>query len=134
MGYEDLLEHPGEDPMLNSQLLLVFGTLADKGSEDVENHVMDNLRVRTFAITSQASRDIIETKVLLHALGNTGSKMSISLIMSILNTTSMEDYGDVQLIVIEAFLKAYRHPYCLGSIGEFLGRRFISGCYHRNTL
>ena len=119
-GFEDLLEHPDEDTMLEDQLLLVFGSLAVKGSEEVEIRVMDNLKARTLAFNARASRDLSETEILLHALGNTGSNMSLPLIMSILNSTSMEHYSKVKLIAIEAFVKLTDNPAVLAQLESFL--------------
>lgn len=120
IGYEELFEHSNEDIMLNDQLLLVFGSLAVKGSEEVEIRVMSNLRARVVALDDEASRNLTETKLLLHALGNTGSRFSISLIMSVLDGTSMEDYSEVKLTVIEAMAKVTDSPVVLAQFESFL--------------
>ncbi len=121
IGLEKLLDRPNEDIALNNQLLLVYGSLAIKSTEEVEMHVINNLRGRVATLNdSDDSINLTATKILLHALGNTGSKLSIPLIMNVLNNSSEEDYDEVKRIAIDAFVKLTESPVVLVELGRIL--------------
>ncbi len=99
----------------------VYGSLAIKSTEEVEMHVINNLRGRVVTFFgSEDVRNLTTIKIFLHALGNTGSKLSIPLIMKILNSTSGEDYNKVKLIPIDAFVKLTESPVVLVELGRIL--------------
>ena len=81
IGMEERLNRPNQDPYISGQLLLVFGSLATKGSEEVENRVMKYLSARVSDLHAQTEIDLDAIDLLLCALGNTGSKQSIVFIL-----------------------------------------------------
>lgn len=112
IGMEERLARPSEDTSLSNQLLLVFSTLATKGTDEVEDRVMTVLSIRAMAFKTQMQPDLSDVNLMLHALGNTGSKLSISLIFSFLSTDS-DDYDQIKLSVIDALAKVTDDPIVL---------------------
>lgn len=119
IGLEERLAQHSDDIFLKHQLLLVFSSLATKGSDEVEDRVMNFLRIQAASLSSQAQPDSSEIDLILHALGNTGSKMSISLIFSFLDTDS-DDYDQIKLQVIDALGKVTDDPIVLSRLEDLL--------------
>ena len=101
IGMEDRLARLPDNKFLNDQFLLVFGSLATKGSEEVESRVLSFLSAKSSSLNAQSKPDLKEMKILIHALGNTGSKLSIAPILSFLN----EHYNAIKMVVIDALSK-----------------------------
>jgi hypothetical protein len=104
IGMKEHLAQSSDDILLAHQLLLVFSSLASKGSDEVEDLVMNVLSTRTAILKSHAQPDISDIDLLLRALGNTGSKLSTPLILSFLDAES-NNYTYIKLIVIDALYK-----------------------------
>lgn len=119
IGMEERLAQPSEDTLLTHQLLLVFSSLATKGSNEVEDRVMNVLSIRAASLSSQTQPDLSEIDLMLHALGNTGSKLSISLIFSFLDLDG-DDYDQIKLAVIDVLGKVTADPVVLTRLEDFL--------------
>ena len=114
IGMEERLARPAEDTFLSHQFLLVFSSLATKGSDEVEDRVMNVLSTRITSLRSQP--DMSEVDLMLRALGNTGSKLSIPLIFSFLDL----DNDQVKLAVIDALGKVADDPTVLSRLEHLL--------------
>ena len=119
IGMEERLSRPVEDPLTEQQLLLVFGSLATKGSDEVEDRVMNVLSHRAATLNRQTQPDFSEINLLLLALGNTGSKLSVSVILSFLNANN-SDYDQIKLAVIDALGKVTNDPVVLSQLEDLL--------------
>lgn len=119
IGMEERLTRPVEDPFIAQQLLLVFSSLATKGSDEVEDRIMSVLSRRVAALNRQTQPDLSEINLSLLALGNTGSKLSISLIFSLFDTNS-SDYDHIKLAAIDALSKVTDDPVVLAKLEELL--------------
>lgn len=128
VGFEELFDLPRDDVMLSNQLLLVFGSLAAKGTEQVEIQVMNYLRARAIAQSSEVEEDLSQTLLLLHALGNTGSELAVPLFWGILNNTSSDNYNDIKLTVIEALVKLTDDHAVLAQFEVFLAEDPSEDC------
>lgn len=135
IGMEERLNHPSSDKILSDQFLLVFGSLAMKGTTEVDDRVINYLKGRVSALTIKTDEaDLSDVILLLHALGNTGSKSSISLVFSILNASiEHNSYDKIELGVIEALSKVTDDPLVLTKLEQLLeqaGRPRIHQHYH----
>jgi hypothetical protein len=127
IGIEDRLTRSSEDAFLQDQLLLVFSSLATKGSDEVEDRVMSVLSSRVAFLTNMTQPDFHDVAFLLHALGNTGSKMSIPLIFSFLDLDS-DDNDKIELSVIDALGKVTDDPIVLNHLENFLRECYTADC------
>ena len=119
IGIEDRLARLSNDEFLNDQLLLVFGSTATKGSEEVEKRVLSFLSAKASSlINAQSTPELKEIKILIHALGNTGSKLSIAPILSFTNKSY--DYNEIKMIVIDALNKVTDDVEVLARLEDFL--------------
>lgn len=102
---------------IRDQLLLVYGSLAMKGDREVEYQVLDNLIDKVIAY--QHGNFNISMDIMLMALGNTGSKLSIEPILSFLNTSG---YFDINIIVkvIDALSKVTDDELVLSKLDELV--------------
>ena len=114
IGMEERLARHAEDTFLSHQFLLVFSSLATKGSDEVEDRVMNVLSTRITSLRSQP--DMSEVDLMLRALGNTGSKLSIPLIFSFLDL----DNDQVKLAAIDALGKVADDPAVLSRLEHLL--------------
>ena len=117
---ERLASSPLTDTLLARQLLLVFSSLATKGSEEVENRVMNVLSVRVESLNIELEPETNDVELLLYALGNTGSKASVPLILSLLDANTAGDYDQVVLVAIKAMSKVTNDPEVLSRLQELL--------------
>lgn len=124
IGMEERLARPSDNVFLAHQLLLVFGSLATKGSVEVEDRVMNVLSTQTAALNRQ---DISEVDLMLRALGNTGSKLSIPLTLSFLNKSD-NYYPRIKLVVIDALGKVTDDPVVLTRLEDLLEEGPSSEC------
>ena len=122
IGMEERLDREIGDLNLARQLILVFASLATKGSDEVEDRVMNYLAALVTAETSaQNTSDVNDIILLVHALGNTGSKLSIAPIFSILDSSvSRADYNTIKLAVIESLTKVTDDPMVLSRLEEIV--------------
>ena len=118
IGIEDRLARLSNDEFLNDQLLLVFGSLATKGSEEVERRVLSFLSAKASSLNAQSMPELKEIKILIHALGNTGSKLSIAPILSF--TDKSYDYDEIKMAVIDALNKVTDDAEVLARLEDFL--------------
>lgn len=116
IGMEERLTRPTEDTFLSHQLLLVFSSLATKGSDEVEDRVMNALSTRVASLRSQAQPDMSEVDLMLRALGNTGSKLSIPLIFSFLDLND----DQIKFAAIDALGKVTDDPAVLSRLEHLL--------------
>ena len=119
IGMEERLSRPVEDSLTEQQLLLVFGSLATKGSDEVEDRVMNVLSRRAAVLNHQTQPDFSEINLLLLALGNTGSKLSVSVVLSFLNANN-SNYDQIKLAVIDALGKVTNDPVVLSQLEDLL--------------
>ena len=121
IGMEKRLNRPNQDPYISGQLLLVFGSLATKGSEEVENRVMKYLSARVSDLHAQTEIDLDAIDLLLRALGNTGSKQSIAFIFDILDSSiDHADYYEIKLVAIDSLVKLTDNPTVLTRLESML--------------
>ena len=127
IGMEERLAQPPDDVILTHQLLLVFSSLATKGSDEVEDRVMNLLSTRTAILNSRTHPDLSDINLLLHALGNTGSKVATSLTLSFLDAES-DRYSKIKFIVIDSLSKATDDPVVLSRLEELLREDPFAEC------
>ena len=118
IGIEDRLARLSNDEFLNDQLLLVLGSLATKGSEEVERRVLSFLTAKASSLNAQSTPELKEIKILIYALGNTGSKLSIAPILSFLNKSY--NYDEIKMVVIDALNKVTDDVEVLARLEDFL--------------
>ena len=116
IGIEDRLGRISDDEFLNDQLLLVFGSTATKGSKEVERRVLSFLSAKASSLN--ATQELKEIKILIHALGNTGSKLSIAPILSFMN--EYYNYDEIKMTVIDALNKVTDDVEVLARLEDFL--------------
>lgn len=98
-----------DDSFAKGQLLLVFASLATRGSDEVERRVMDYLTLQIEALSMQS--DVTDIVLTLQALGNTGSRSSIELIFDLLDTSmENEEFDRIKLAVIDSLVKVTDDP------------------------
>jgi hypothetical protein len=119
IGMEERLTRPADDAFITRQLFLAFSSLATKGSDEVEDRVMTVLSRRATALNHQPQPDLSDVSLMLLALGNTGSKQSLPLIFSFLNTNS-SDYDHIKLAAIDALSKVTDDALVLAKLEELL--------------
>jgi len=106
IGMEERLGYPSDDRTLSNQLLLAYGSLAKKGNNEVEERVTNYLNGRVTTLMNSTKADLTDIILMLHVLGNTGSKLSIQSIIDILDASvSSAYYDEVKLVAIEAMSK-----------------------------
>ena len=98
---EDRLQNTSLSKSLQDQLLLVYGSLAMKGNKDIEFRVMDELIGK--CMDYHNSSISFSSTIILLALGNTGSKLSVTPIMSFLDNSSENKDVDVPLVINALF-------------------------------
>ena len=98
---EDRLQNTSFSKSLQDQLLLVYGSLATKGNKEVEFRVMDELIGK--CMDYHNSSNSFSSTIILLALGNTGSKLSVTPIMSFLDNSSENKDVDVPLVINALF-------------------------------
>ena len=120
VGLEDHLRNlnPKFNDSISDQLLLVYGSLATKGSEEVEIRVMNYLNTVSLSINSQSDLDLSQSILVVHALGNTGSESSLRVILGFLHQNS--ESKQMQLAVIDALSKLTEDNTVLTLLEEFL--------------
>ena len=120
VGLEDHLLNPSTrfNVSISDQLLLVYGSLATKGSEEVEVRVMRYLNIVSLSINSQSDPNLSQSILVVHALGNTGSESSLTVILSFLNQHS--ESKEMKLAVIDALSKLTDKDTVLTVLEEFL--------------
>ena len=102
LGLENRLQNGSLNKSFQDQLLLVYGSLAMKGNEEVEYRVMDELIGR--CMYHHNSSISFSSTIILLALGNTGSKLAVAPILSFLN--NMSEYEDIEVpLAINALFK-----------------------------
>ena len=116
IGIEDRLGRISDDDFLNDQLLLVFGSTATKGSKEVERRVLSFLSAKASSLN--ATQELKEIKILIHALGNTGSKLSIAPILSFMNEYYY--YDEIKMTIIDALNKVTDDVEVLARLEDFL--------------
>ena len=123
IGLEDHLRNPNANLNANisDQLLLVYGSLATKGSEEVEVRVMNYLNTVSSSINSQSDPDLSRSILVVHALGNTGSESSLTVILSFLNRSAQHsELKEMKLAVIDALSKLTDKDTVLTVLEDFL--------------
>ena len=123
VGLEDHLHNPNANfnANISDQLLLVYGSLATKGSEEVEDRVMNYLNTVSLSIDSQTDFDPSQSILVVHALGNTGSESSLTVILSFLNRSELHSESkEIKLAVIDALGKLTEKDTVLTVLEEFL--------------
>ena len=123
IGLEDHLRNPNPEfnDSISDQLLLVYGSLATKGSEEVEVRVMNYLNTISLSINSQSDPDLSRSILVVHALGNTGSESSLTVILSFLNRSAQHSESkEMKLAVIDALSKLTDKDTVLTVLEEFL--------------
>ena len=118
IGMEERLARLSDNGILRYQLLLVFGSLAMKGSGEVESRALSFLSAKASSLNSQSKPDLKEIKILIHALGNTGSKLSFAPILSFLN--KRYNYNEIKMVVIDALSKVTGDVDVLARLESFL--------------
>ena len=117
LGLEERLTNTSLSTSLQHQLLLVYGSLAMKGKKEVEFRVMDELIGR--CIDYHNSSTNFSSTVILIALGNTGSKLSVTPIISFLGNSSENQDVDVPL-AINALFKVTDNSVVLSKLEELV--------------
>ena len=97
LGLEETLKNTTLSKSLQDQLLLVYGSLAMKGNKEVEFQVMDELIGR--CMDHHNSSISFSSTIILLALGNTGSKLAVTPIMSFLDDSMENKDVDVPLVI-----------------------------------
>ena len=123
VGLEDHLLNPSTrfNVSISDQLLLVYGSLATKGSEEVEVRVMRYLNIVSLSINSQSDPNLSQSILVVHALGNTGSESSLTVILSFLNRSAQHSESkEIKLAVIDALSKLTDKDTVLTVLEEFL--------------
>ena len=123
VGLEDHLLNPSTrfNVSISDQLLLVYGSLATKGSEEVEVRVMRYLNIVSLSINSQSDPNLSQSILVVHALGNTGSESSLTVILSFLNRSAQHSESkEMKLAVIDALSKLTDKDTVLTVLEEFL--------------
>ena len=115
---EERFNHTNYQRSIRDQLLLVYGSLAIKGNEEVEYRVMDHLIGKVIAYQNESSD--ISGSIILKALGNTGSKLSIVPILSFLNDSNYYEDVDNMLNVIDALVKVTNDAFVLSKLDELV--------------
>ena len=120
IALEDRLTRPVPNHELGVQLMLVFASLATKGSDEVEDRVMSYMTARVQEQSAQEA-SMTDTILTLRALGNTGSQLSIPLIFGILESyADHADYHEIELAVIDSLAKLTDDPIVLDKLQELL--------------
>ena len=110
-----------ESTLLSSQLLLVYGSLALKGTKEIELRIINYLSALCKNISNQSDPDLSKSILLVHALGNTGSNSSLALILSFLNySVKHRESKEMKLAVIDALSKLTDNTNVLNKLEEFL--------------
>ena len=123
IGLEDHLRNPNANLNANisDQLLLVYGSLATKGSEEVEVQVMNYLNTISSSINSQTDLNLSRSILVVHALGNTGSESALTVILSFLNRSAQQSESkEMKLAVIDALSKLTDKDTVLTVLEDFL--------------
>lgn len=115
---EERLHRAKYSQNLRNQLLLVYGSLAMKGSQEVEYRVMDQL----IGIVIQYRNNTCDfpMSVILIALGNSGSKLSITPILSFLNNSNDNDEDYKVKMVLKALFKVTEDEVVLSELDKLL--------------
>ncbi len=121
IALEERLSSSLNDTILENQLLLVFASLAIKGSDEVESRVFSYLNERVSSLNHQTEVEMANVILLLHALGNTGSELSISPILGFLGiSVHTNGTNKIKLAVIEALGKVTDDSIVLTTFEELL--------------
>ena len=123
IGLEDHLCNPNPEfnDSISEQLLLVYGSLATKGSEEIEVRVMNYLNTISLSISSQSDLDLSQSILVVHALGNTGSESSLTVILSFLNRSAQHSESkEMKLAIIDSLSKLTDKDTVLTVLEEFL--------------
>lgn len=121
IGLEERLARPADDVILANQLLLAFASLATKGSDEVESRIVNYLKGKVSSLNHQVGAKLSTVILVLHALGNTGSKLSISPILRFLESPVYNNNTlKIKLAVIEALGKVTDDSLVLTTLEQLL--------------
>ncbi len=118
MELEERLENKIYPEHILNQLLLVYGSLATKGNQEIEYRVMDQLVGA--ALKYHNSTTNYPMTIIIIALGNSGSNLSISPLLSFLNSSSNNGEEEKVPKVINALAKVTIDKVVLSELDKLL--------------